>query len=272
MNELELKYNEAQVGQTTFNEEDLRAGVLSAVEKYKGLLVTEDGLKEARADRAKLNKLKDSLNAARMEVKRRYMGPYEEFEKKLKGIISIVDEPILAIDTQIKTFEQKAKEAKQEKIRELYQSYFAGLTSVIPFEKVFRPEFLNATFSIKKVENELEEIRDKVEQDLQTIGNYEADFKEEAKAAYLENLSLGAAMARVNYLRDTKAKLAQIEANKKLEAAAKEIEASITDHKSEDMATEKEYTINFTVTATKAQLMALKDCLIKNHISYKNSK
>lgn len=269
-NQLELKYNEAAVGQTTFNEEDLRAGVLAAVEKYKGLLVTEDGVKEAKADRAKLNKLKDSLNAARLEVKRRYMGPYEEFEKKLKDIIAIVDEPILAIDTQIKTFEQKAKEEKTEKIKALYFSYFGGLTTLIPFEKVMVPSYLNTAFTLKKVQAEIEALRGKVEADLQALNNIEGEYKEEAKAAYLEHLSLAESLKRVAYLKDTKAKMAAIEKQEQMARVAREIEASAP--LSEQDHAEKTYTLNFTVTATKAQLMALKECLIKNHIQYTNNK
>lgn len=273
MNELELKYNDAEVGQTVFNEEALRAGILAATEKYKGLLVSEEGLKDAKADRAKLNKLKDSLNAARLEVKRRYMGPYQTFEKKLKDIISIIDEPLLAIDTQIKSFEEKAREEKKAKIKEQYNIIFSGISTLVPFEKVFLDNFLNTTFSLQKVKKELDGVRQKIEMDLQTLNDYEECYREEAKAAYLENLSLGDALRRVNYLKETKEKLARVEEQKRMSKIIEDFNANNTlkTAAKEAPAEERTWTICFKVTANRAQLMALKECLIKNHIEYTKS-
>ena len=49
----------AEIG---FNFEELKAELAERLDHYNGLVVTEDGIKEAKADRAKLNKLRKSVS------------------------------------------------------------------------------------------------------------------------------------------------------------------------------------------------------------------
>lgn len=281
-NELQLKCNDVTIEAVNFNEEELRNSIISATEKYRGLLVTEDNLKESKDDRANLNKLKKALNDARIEVKKRYMSPYSQFEERIKGIIAIVDEPILAIDSQIKNFEERNKKEKLEQIKSIYQSFFAGITSIVPFEKLFLPEFLNSNYSLKKIDKYFEEVRGKIQIDLETLNNFEVEYQAEAKAAYLEHLSVSEAMRRVNYLKDLKAKMAETELNNKMKKVAADLSLDVKEEvkksapvlnseiSEDNNPAEKQYTLTFKVTANKNQLMKLKEFLIKNQINYTN--
>ena len=58
-----------------FNFEALKLGLSQSLAKYDGLVVTEDDIKGAKDDRAKLNKLREALEAKRKEVKRECMAP-----------------------------------------------------------------------------------------------------------------------------------------------------------------------------------------------------
>ena len=65
----------------------------------------EEGIKESKADKAKLNYLKAALEDKRKEVKKQCLQPYENFEKNIKELVALIDAPIRAIDSQLKEIE-----------------------------------------------------------------------------------------------------------------------------------------------------------------------
>ena len=90
------------------------------LEKYNNLVVTEDAIRDAKTDRAALNKLRTAFDEKRKEVKKACLKPYEDFEKKTKELLEIVDQPILAIDTQVKAFEDAEIQNKRTAIERFY--------------------------------------------------------------------------------------------------------------------------------------------------------
>ena len=91
-----------------FNFEDLKKALAERMELYRGLVVTEDGIKAAKQDRADLNKLREAIEAKRKEVKKACMAPYTEFEGRVKELVQLVDAPIAAIEGSL-GFEQDYK-------------------------------------------------------------------------------------------------------------------------------------------------------------------
>ena len=67
-----------------FNFEELKAELSEKIKPYETLAVTEDDLKSAKSDKATLNKLKKALNDKKVEVKKEYISPLENFEKLIK--------------------------------------------------------------------------------------------------------------------------------------------------------------------------------------------
>ena len=64
---MELKVNEYQLPeQILFNYEELKAELTEKVQHYETLVYTDDQIKEAKADRATLNKLKKALSDERI--------------------------------------------------------------------------------------------------------------------------------------------------------------------------------------------------------------
>ena len=53
-----------------FNSEELKSELIPKLEFYKNLVVTEDSIKDAKSDRAKLNKLKSAFEDKRKEMKK----------------------------------------------------------------------------------------------------------------------------------------------------------------------------------------------------------
>ena len=52
-----------------FNFAEIKKELAGNLEKYQNMVVTEDAIKDAKADRAKLNKLKEAIEKKRKEIK-----------------------------------------------------------------------------------------------------------------------------------------------------------------------------------------------------------
>ena len=106
-----------------FNFDQLKQELEVSLVKYQNMVVTEDGTKEAKEDRAKLNALKNTIDGKRKEIKKEWNVPYIEFENKVKVLIGMIDEPIQTIDKQVKAYEQAVK----VKVKGAQRAYFIRL-------------------------------------------------------------------------------------------------------------------------------------------------
>lgn len=108
---MELKIMSPQEGgfvkEIKWNNEELKAEIAEKMQEYKSLVFTEETMKDAKADRAKLNKLKTAFEDERKRIKKLCMEPYETFEKQVKEVIALIEEPIRLIDQQIKEVEER---------------------------------------------------------------------------------------------------------------------------------------------------------------------
>lgn len=249
-----------------FNFEELKTELTNRLEKYQNLTYTEETLKEAKNDKAGLNKFKDAIETRRKEVKKLCLKPYEEFEAKVKELVALIDGPIVAIDTQLKDFEDKRISAKLCDITDLYNAIFAGWTDVIRLEKIFNEKWKNATYKMPSIQKELQEILDKALHDIQVIDDMDIpmDVNLQVKDKYIETLDFGKAMAE---------KIRLEELAKKLEAKREEDIKKI--HEAVDSIStnpepveEKIYNRKFWVEGTKEQLIALGEYMKNNGIKY----
>ena len=99
--------------QILWNNEELKAAIAEKVKDYKTIAYTEDSLKDMKADRADLNKLKKAFEDERKRVKKICMEPYTKFEQQVKEITALIDEPIGLIDSQIKEIDERRKAATE---------------------------------------------------------------------------------------------------------------------------------------------------------------
>ena len=68
------------------NFEEIKSYLAEQLASYRNLVYTEDNLKLAKADKAKLNKLKKALDERRKEIKKIYMEPYLILEGQIKEL------------------------------------------------------------------------------------------------------------------------------------------------------------------------------------------
>ena len=97
-----------------FNYEELKAEITEKTKMYETLVYTDDQIKDAKADKAKLNKLKKTLNDERIRLEKEYLEPFNDFKSKINEIIRIIDKPVAVIDKQVKEFEDKKKQDKYD--------------------------------------------------------------------------------------------------------------------------------------------------------------
>lgn len=241
-----------------WNYEELKAGLQEALAAYKGRVYTPETIGAAKKDRAALNKLAGAIQDKRKELKARCLEPYEAFEQQTGELIAIIREQSDAIDAQVKAYESDRAGKKQAEIEEFYQEHFPDLASLIPYRQIHNPRWLNVTYDRKKIFQEIEDRMGQVGQDLHTVESLESPFRPQIEAKFLETLSLGQAMAEKVRLEESERKMAVYRAEQPPASPEPAVQPSA----------EPLLTIDFRVTGTKRQLMALKQFLKENQISY----
>ena len=189
-----------------WNKEELDAAVRKKIADYENVVYTEDNIKQAKTDRAELNKLSNAIDERRKEVKKIINAPYAVFESEVKEILELIQKPIATIDRQVKVFEDRQKEEKKKSIRATYDEVIGDLSAVLPFEKVFDSRYLNQTYKLATAQDEIRKKIDKVRTDLDTIDGLESKFKLNAKDVYIKTFDLSKALAENKRLSDLEAK------------------------------------------------------------------
>ena len=204
---MELKVNEYKLPEAiSFNFEELKTQIAAKTEQYTKIVYTDDNIKAAKEDRADLNRLKKALNDERLRRQREYLAPFEQFKKQIDEVIAIIDKPVQAIDVQIKQYEAIKQDEKKMKIQELFDSMlFPDFVKLD--EKIFNPKWLNATVTMKQIEDSLQETKTQIIANCQTLAGLPS-YSHEAVIYYQRTLDVTGALAKVR-------ELSEIEAAKK---------------------------------------------------------
>lgn len=219
---MELKMQEVQFPKVIeFNFEELKKEITDKAELYKNMVYTDDIIKEAKADKATLNKFIKVLEDKRKDVKKECLQPYEEFEKQIKELVAIVDEPVKLIDQQVKEFEDKKKTDKLERIKDFWES--TTHPDWLTCKAIFDQKWLNATTSMKKIHEAITERLEQVALDLNTLESL-PEFAFEAVETYKNTLDVNKAIAEGQRLADIQKRKQEAEAAKAAEEERKAAE------------------------------------------------
>ena len=192
-----------------FNYEVLKVELEQGLKKYENLVYSDNTIKEAKTDRATLNKLRKALEDKRKEMKKLYLEPYEAFEEKIKDLVAMVDAPMLAIDAQVKNYEQIKKDEKLESIKSFYLDKVGDLEKLVPFDRIYNTKWLNATYKEADVHNEIDDLFVKVDADLAVIDELKSKYETQIKTIYLKSYDLTAALQEKKNLEDQAEKQAE---------------------------------------------------------------
>lgn len=186
----------------SWNKEEFMDVVASITEQYEGLTYTEDQMKAAKSDRAKLNAMKKAISDRRIEIKKAVMAPYDKFEAEVKEVVALIEKPISMIDGQIKEYEEKLKNEKKQALND-YFTEIAAEYDFLTFEKIFDQKYLNASVSLNKAKEDIKSKVERIATDIRSIENFTSEkYRMSAMDIYRKTLDVNAALAEDKRLND----------------------------------------------------------------------
>lgn len=189
---MELKINDYQLpAPIGFNYEELKQELTEKTAIYTNLVYTDEQIKEAKTDKASLNKLKKALNDERIRLEREYMQPFNDTKAKFNELIALIDEPVKAIDTQVKAYEEKQKQDKLDDITSFFNT--TEHPEWVHISQIFNDKWLNASVSMKSVKDEINSKLEQIQNDIATLQNL-PEFGFEATEVYKTTLDINKAL------------------------------------------------------------------------------
>jgi len=262
------------------NSEELKAWLTEKVKSYNALVVTPETIKAAKDDKAKLTKLRTALEERRKEVKRQCMAPYEDFERKYKELLALIDEPIGKIDTQIKALDEQEQQEKYNRVKEYFGCCMASSMDVpidVDFDRILNPKWRSKTMKADALEKEIYDTLCRICNEVQELNSYYANSPHYTAImnTYQQGYDKACALAYA-------AALIQQEQRKQAQRAAQQpvrepeptpppaYEPTPEPPVQEPVQPQNEPRITgvFRVTGTKQQIIALRDFMRANQIEF----
>ena len=214
--------------QILFNYEELKEMLLQKAEHYAAIVYTEDQVKDAKADRANLNRLKKALNDERLKREKEYMESFNVFKAQINEIIGIIDMPCAVIDTQIKAFEEQSKEEKMKEIHDYFITCIFPEGFEVDFALIFDEKWLNASTSMRSIQEAICTKLGKIVSVLDVVRSL-PHYAYEAEQTYKQSLDLAKAVSeahRLQAMAEQKAAWEAEQAKRKAEESAETIKPS----------------------------------------------
>lgn len=226
MNELQIVVD-IKPSLISTNFEDIKSTLSEQMQVYKELEVTELNKVERKKDVATLRKMSKALNDKKVEVKNEFLKPYEAFERNVKALIEIINEPISIIDNQVKEFEEKQRIQKQEDIKTAFNviiTEYPSLIDEIGLVVVYDNRWENTTASMKSVKDEMTAKLNTIRDNVALISSMVSEKTEEALKLFWGDLDVAKAMNMIN----------------RYEAQKREIQARLEEQQRKDKEAEEE--------------------------------
>lgn len=220
-------------GTISFNFEEIKEQLSAEMAYYKGMLFTEETKKEAKETVAALRKLKKEVSDRRIEIKKAYLQPYDDFEAKVKELDALINEPIAFISEQVAEFERRRVEEKKKLIGEIYAGIMAEhdfVAEYLPLDRIYDSKWENATTTQKAITEAIADRVERMERDLYTIREMQSEFEDKGLAKYKSTLELADAIAVMNQYQKQKEEIMRREKEReerqRAEEAAKAVPVS----------------------------------------------
>lgn len=253
-----------------FNYDELKAFLTESLRDYKALVVTEDGVSDAKAKRAKLNKLAENINAYRINVKKQLMSKYDEdFKPKCDELVAMTKEASDNLDRQIKAFEQTEADEKVAQIKAFYDDLADDeVMEYLPWGRVNNPKWRNKGYSVENAQADIQTQIGNVRDDLSAIRGMGDDDTAYLLDVYRETLDLSAVVRKASEVKATRQReelrTREEEAQRRQMEAARKAVREMTDVPQND----ELVTVDFRVWCTRTQLTALGEYMKRNGIKY----
>lgn len=192
--ELTVRVEHPELPAIRWNEAEVQQNLTEMLAAYTGRVYTPDTIKDAKADRAAVNKLDKQLSDAARSAKAFYMKPLEEFLQSAKQMQGQCKAVSGAIDQQVKAVEEAERQDKQDALRAVYADCIGELRELIPFDRLLVPQWLNKTYDLAKAGRELRKSVETRREELRLIRETCGVDAEACTTEYLRELNLNAAL------------------------------------------------------------------------------
>lgn len=210
-NELTVRVEHPELPAIRWNEEEVRQNLTEMLAAYTGRVYTPETVKDAKADRAAVNKLDKQLADAARGAKTFYMKPLEEFLQSAKQMQAQCKQVSGAIDAQVKAVEESERQDKADALQAIYADCIGELRELIPFDRLLVPQWLNKTYDLAKAGRELRRDVETRRKELKIIQDTCGEDAEACQLEYLRALDVNAALAEHLRLQSSREKLRRAE-------------------------------------------------------------
>ena len=183
--------------QLSANFAEMKEALTEFIEPYAQLIVNEDAIAEAKADRAKINAVAKHVDDYRKLVKKVYTEPLKQFEDKCKEHVNICDQGKNNIDYQLAEFEERRKEEKFALLKAHYEAARMSMDNpeYITSSLALHPKWENKTTSLDECKKYMDEAIQKVDTEVKTIRNLRSQWETSLLDEYSRTHDLLSALA-----------------------------------------------------------------------------
>lgn len=275
----EIQAKIKSVGEIESNMKEVKGYVEELNNYYKNINFTEETMKEAKDEKAKVNKFKKQVAEYRKNIVTEYNKPIKIFEDTAKETEKLLTDTYNTINQQVAIYEVKLKKEKEEEVRNYFEEYRESLNiDFISFEDTkIKVNLSDSKTSLKK---QAKDFIDKVNMDLATITlqRYRDEILVEYKQnGFILNNAITTVLNRQKAIEEAKKKEEEkkitIIFNKEHEIAKESYEQleevfNKPLEQPEEVKQEEILTLKFTVRGTKEKLKELKNFLIQGGYDY----
>ena len=265
---------EQKFPQIKWNYEELKSEIAKAMQDYQNLVVTADSEKDCKETRAKLNKLRTAIETARKDMKKKINEPLKIFEEQVKEVEEPIDTAIGNLDKQLQELVEARKEQKRKDIEVIWNG-IAKKPKYLTLERVWNDKWLNATYQMKQVTQDINDILKKDHENTETLAKL-PKYAYEAMQYYAQTLDIASAIDLANEHAEIERRKAEAEAKKQEQKPEQKTVQESAEQKADKIMPEvprnevktqneqeqtgdKVYTFRFEVNVTAGQAKALGD-------------
>ena len=194
--DLNLIITSKNLGNIDTNIAELEQYVANRLQDYAADKYVSDA-DSAKKDRAELNAASKKISRMRIDLMRELTKPFNDFEIRCKALEKNIEAASHALDEIVKEKEAKEKTKKEASIEKIWSKKNINF---IELKKIFRTEWLNKSYKMKDIEEEIDKRIKSIETNLKIIEKTGYDI-ELLKANYLSCLDLETAIKHVEELK-----------------------------------------------------------------------
>lgn len=216
---------------------ELKEQLENTLSDYSNRVYTEETISEAKADRAKLNKLKKALTDERIAREKAFVEPFLNFKYQVKELCVMIDSVSDELGEQIYKQEEYRIARKHGEVEILFDEIKSNYDcDFITLDSIFNSSWDNKSVSMNEIAKEITNIFEQAIKDLATIKLLPNAYQIEM--AYKDGFNLNDAIEEGNRI--------------------VEIQNRQTKSVAETVATEEKYQVAFKCEVTRSQALALK--------------